>query len=318
MTSSPLVSVIIIFLNAERFIEEAIASVLAQSYTHLELLLVDDGSTDRSTRIAQGYADQYPDRVRYLTHPDHANRGMSAARNLGAHNARGEFIAFLDADDIWLPHKLEVQVGLMEAAPDAGMLYGNTKYWSSWDHEAQHSVPDFVPELGVPVNKRLSPPALIPLYLKGGVAVPCTCSIMVRSDAFHRVGGFEESFRGLYEDQAFYIKICLQENVYAARECLDWYRQHPNASVSVASRLGHETLARRNFLNWVSDYLLEQQVTDPDIWGALNKEEWLLRHISWSSSRTRVYKTIRWFKKWVLRVEERVLPGAVDDWLWSR
>src|SRR5262249_40463181 len=105
MESKPLVSVIMIFLNAEPFIEEAIDSVLQQTYADWELLLVDDGSSDASTQIARRFAAGLPGRVRYLEHDQHVNLGKSASRNLGISEARGEFIAFLDADDVWLPHK---------------------------------------------------------------------------------------------------------------------------------------------------------------------------------------------------------------------
>src|SRR5918999_1055965 len=115
MSSKPLVSVIMIFLNAEKFIEEAIESVFAQTYDSWELLLVDDGSTDDSTDIALRYAQQNPERVRYLEHDSHLNRGMSASRNLGITHAIGEYIAFLDADDVWLPHKLEQQVAILSS-----------------------------------------------------------------------------------------------------------------------------------------------------------------------------------------------------------
>src|SRR5262245_21147944 len=105
MSRTLLVSVIISFLNAERFIQEAIESVFAQGYEHWELLLVDDGSTDESTAIARRYTAQHPERVRYLEHAGHQNRGLSASRNLGIRHAQGEYIAFLDADDVWLPHR---------------------------------------------------------------------------------------------------------------------------------------------------------------------------------------------------------------------
>src|SRR5438128_12540181 len=101
MRRKPLVSAIIIFLNAEQFIQEAIESVFAQTYDNWELLLVDDGSTDGSTAIARSYLERHPRRVRYLEHSEHANRGMSASRNIGSRYARGEYIAFLDADDVW-------------------------------------------------------------------------------------------------------------------------------------------------------------------------------------------------------------------------
>src|SRR5918994_2063107 len=105
MSGKSLVSCIVIFLDEERFIEEAIKSVFAQTYENWELLLVDDGSTDGSTQIALRYAERHPGKVRYLEHPGHQNRGMSASRNLGISQAKGEYVALLDADDVWLPHK---------------------------------------------------------------------------------------------------------------------------------------------------------------------------------------------------------------------
>src|SRR5438093_8888063 len=110
MKDHPLVSSIIIFFNAEKYFAEAIDSALAQTYPNWELILCDDGSTDGSTQIARKYAERYPDRVRYCEHEGHVNRGMSATRNLGLRHARGELIAWLDADDVWLPHKLARQV----------------------------------------------------------------------------------------------------------------------------------------------------------------------------------------------------------------
>src|SRR5262245_25666733 len=126
MSQKPLVSVVTIFLNGERFILDAIGSVFAQKYDNWEYLLVDDGSTDTSSAIAREYAAQYPGKVRYLEHEGHVNRGMSATRNLGIRHSQGKYVAFLDADDVWLPHKLERQVALLESHPRAGMIYGAT------------------------------------------------------------------------------------------------------------------------------------------------------------------------------------------------
>src|SRR4030095_6915955 len=114
MGSKKLVSVILIFLDAEPFIQEAIESVFAQTYDHWELLLVDDGSSDGSTAIARHYVEQCPENVRYFEHQGHQNRGMNASRNLGLRHARGKYIALLDADDVWLPVKLEQQVAILE------------------------------------------------------------------------------------------------------------------------------------------------------------------------------------------------------------
>ena len=89
MSSKTIVSVIIPFLNAEKFIREAIESVLRQSYDNWELLLIDDGSTDGSTEVALMYTERHPGKVRYFEHKDHQNRGTCASRNLGIRHASG-------------------------------------------------------------------------------------------------------------------------------------------------------------------------------------------------------------------------------------
>ena len=116
----PRVSVITIFFNAERFLAEAVESVLAQHYEDYEIILVDDGSSDGSSEVARGYAEKSA-RVRYLEHPGHENRGMSASRNLGIDAARGYLIAFIDADDRWRPSKLTEQVDLLDRLPQVGL-----------------------------------------------------------------------------------------------------------------------------------------------------------------------------------------------------
>jgi len=120
----PAVSIVVAFYNAGKFLTETIESVLSQTYQDWELLLVDDGSTYHSTAIAQTYAEKYPAKIRYLEHPGHKNFGAPATRNLGFRNSRGTYIAMLDADDVWLSHKLADQIQLMRQYPDAGMVCG--------------------------------------------------------------------------------------------------------------------------------------------------------------------------------------------------
>ena len=128
----PLVSVVVTFLNSERFLQEAVESVLAQTYSRWELLLVDDGSRDRSVRMALNYADIFADKIRYFEHPGHINLGIPASRNLGIGRSEGVFIAFLDSDDVWLPTKLADQVGILTAHPDVAMVYGPSCWWNNW------------------------------------------------------------------------------------------------------------------------------------------------------------------------------------------
>jgi glycosyltransferase involved in cell wall biosynthesis len=318
MANNSLVSVIIIFLNAERFIEEAIESVFAQSYKNWELLLVDDGSYDSCTEIAQCCAAGNPGKVYYLEHTNHRNRGMSASRNLGIKHSKGEYIAFLDADDVWLPNKLEEQVTTLVSQPKAGMVYGKTLYWYSWTVKPEERLRDRIQEHFIQADSLISPPNLLTLYLQGKAAIPAPCSILVRRKIVEFVDGFEDEFRGLYEDQVFFAKICLETPVFVAKECWDRYRQHPSAACALAQNTAQEYFARVSYLKWLKNYLTEKRVMDPDLWYALEREFWLSNHppLLYLSSRSR--KFARWIKKWVLKIEEKFFPASFITQSWGQ
>ena len=272
----PVVSVVIIFLDAERFLREAIASVFAQSCTDWELLLVDDGSTDGSTSIARDYAHTAPERVRYLEHAGHANRGMSASRNLGISAAAGSLIAFLDSDDVWVPRKLEEQLAILKANSRAQMVCGRSVYWESWAASAT-SHADKISDLCGPADAVAEPPALLRRWFDGQRTIPSQSNIIFRRDMATRVGGFEETFRGLYEDLALTAKIYLHEPVYVADRCWDYIRRHPESCVARTSPREWET-ARHRFLTWLEQYLIAQGLRDSEFWLPLQKELWPYRH----------------------------------------
>jgi glycosyltransferase involved in cell wall biosynthesis len=284
VTNTPLVSIITIFFNAERFFREAVESVLVQTYDHWELLLVDDGSTDMSTRIAKEYVCRHFPKVRYFEHAGHCNLGMSASRNLGIREARGEYIAFLDADDVYLPQKLERQVHLMQAQPAAAMIYGATAHWYSWTGNPNDLGRDVVRKLGVPANSLIEPPALVPLLLRNQAQTPACCGVLVRRVAAERIGGFEECFRGVFEDQVFFYKIFLNAPVFVESGSWDRYRRHPGSFTKKMARIGEYDVrggpspAHQKFLLWFQDYLRTQGCTDRDLWSALDDEFWPYRH----------------------------------------
>ena len=275
MSSQPLVSAVIIVYNGERFLVEAIRSVFAQSYTEWELLLVDDGSTDRSSDIARDWAARYPERVRYLEHSGHVNRGMSASRNLGIQQAHGVYVALLDADDVWVEHTLEEQVALLEAHPDAAMVYGPLRWWHSWTGAPEDRDRDYVERLGVPENTLIQPPRLLSRFLRDKAAVPS--GLLVRRESIARLGGFEDEFRGEYEDQVFCSKICLNAPVFAAGRSWYWYRQHPDSCVTIGLQTGATTAARLRFLEWVAAYLDQHPRPAPSVRRALRLEFWQFR-----------------------------------------
>ena len=111
------VSVIIPAYNAEKFIGEAIESVLNQTYKNIEIIVVDDGSKDNTYHIVK---QNFGNQVKLIRKK---NGGVSSARNMGVKNAEGEFIAYLDADDYWLPQKLEIQLRCFEKFPECGLCY---------------------------------------------------------------------------------------------------------------------------------------------------------------------------------------------------
>jgi len=279
MDSKPLVSAITIFLNAEKYIEEALGSILQQSYDHWELLLVDDGSTDGSTAMAKRYAARYPGRVRYLEHAGHENRGMSASRNLGIAHALGEFVAFLDADDVWLPQKLAEQVSLLNAFPEVGMVYGRSLIWHSWTQKPEDREQDYQLELGVLPDQVVQPPALFFLLLENKAQTPTTCNALLRRRVLKELGGFEESFRGLYEDQVLFAKLHLRFPVYVSGQCWAKYRQHSEMCSAERFNSHNYCAQRMPFLQWLSAYVTETGVRrDSTIWKELQKELWLCRH----------------------------------------
>jgi glycosyltransferase involved in cell wall biosynthesis len=277
MSHEPLVSSVITFLNAERFIEEAIESVLAQTHANVEILLVDDGSTDESTQIALGYAERLSEKVRYLEHAGHENRGAAASRNLGLRQARGEYIALLDADDVWLPNKLQEQVAILDSHPGVGMVYGLSQYWHSWTMSPEDAHRDHVLKLGVQTDTLYEPRALSTLlYPLGRGTAPCPSDLLLRREAVERVGGFEEAFRGmyqLYDDQTFLAKVYLNEPVFVANRCWDRYRQHPDQCVAVVHEAGMYHTVRSAFLQWLAEYFYSQGVSDAELWKALQEKQ---------------------------------------------
>jgi len=167
MKNKHLVSVIIPVFNGEKYLAEAIESVIAQDYRPIEVIVIDDGSIDRSAEIAKSYLE-----VRYIYQP---NRGLSSALNQGIKAARGSFLAFLDADDLWKPDKLSAQLSLIDEHPDLDIVFGN--------HQRFYS-----PELGDLMEDEMHYTGVdLPGYLK--------VTALIRKEAFIRVGLFDTGLK---------------------------------------------------------------------------------------------------------------------------
>ncbi len=306
MSDQPLVSVIMPFFNtAPEFMQEAVESLLAQSYSNWEALLVDDGSTNESTKLALGYATQFPDKIRYLEHTHHANRGISVSRLVGIEAARGVYLTLLDSDDRWLPHKLEQQVVIMENNPIVAMVYGISLYWYSWNSDNHHS--DFKPDLGIKPDTIIQPPELLICFLKGRAAIPCTNSIMLRRSILEKTGSFEERFTGMYEDQVFYAKVSLNAPIYVTDTCWDWYRQNSASVTASAANAGKTHHFHYAYLQWLAHYLTERGCHHTELWQTLRQELWLYAYPAWLANSPNAINRLRWIKKWFLRIVPMII-----------
>lgn len=288
----PLISVITAFLNEERFLEEAIESVLVQTYSNWELFLIDDGSSDRSTDIAKKYAAGYPGKIIYCEHENHANKGLSASRNAAIGKSTGEFIAILDADDVWLPEKLAHQARLLTEYPEAGMICGAYEYWHSWRKDGKE---DVIVAVGGPQDRLTKAPQLLTyLYPLSTGAAPCPSDIMIRRWVYDRFAKFEAGvFVGdyqFYEDQPFFCKIYLNCSVYISSKCHLRYRQRDNSLVSLAHQEGKYERVRIFFFKWLGAYMKQNNLQHPFVMHAYRKAFFPYRHPFLFKLKKKVYK----------------------------
>jgi glycosyltransferase involved in cell wall biosynthesis len=270
----PHVSVVINFLNGEKFIQEAIDSVLAQTYGDWELLLVDDGSTDGSTEIARACVSRFPEKVTYLEHEGHQNKGSGASRNLGIRKARGEYIAFLDADDAWFPQKLQKQTEILDAAPEAAMVVGPARVWCSWS-EQPSPAKDYDSVAPYAADRIVEPPEVLRAQLENERDAPFPSGMLIRRAVAEEVGGFEEEFRGKFmvvDDQVFCAKVCLRYPVFALREPVFKYRIHPDSLCQTSLARGEHSRARQRFLEWLEAYLDGRVERDSAVWRELQRQ----------------------------------------------
>ncbi|MDD5680055.1 MAG: glycosyltransferase [Candidatus Omnitrophica bacterium] len=178
------ISVIIPTYNRANYICNAIDSVLAQTYKDFEIIVVDDGSTDNTKEILR----QYDDKIRYFYQD---NRGVSVSRNKGMREANGEYVAFLDSDDIWMPNKLERQISYMDSNPDIGLTYSFARYYSK-DENYEKIRPK---SIAITIKDMIETDAVLP-----------TSTVMLRKKCLDCVGFFDESMFGM-EDFDFWFRV---------------------------------------------------------------------------------------------------------------
>jgi glycosyltransferase involved in cell wall biosynthesis len=218
MNNSPLASVIIPCYNQGRFLADAIDSALKQSYRPREIIVVDDGSTDDSSRIAAKHADVQLIRQR--------NCGLAAARNAGLKASAGDYIVFLDADDRLLPHALETGIDRLNVHSTCAFAYGTYV---------------LITEDGMPMpsSRRESVPGEPYLRLLRSNYIGMHATVIYRREIFDKIGRFDSSLAAC-EDYDMFLRITRDHPIYCHRETVAEYRQHhSNMSRNVGLMLKH-------------------------------------------------------------------------------
>jgi len=169
MTSTPLISVILPVFNSESYVREAVESVLSQTYKPVQLICINDGSSDNSLAILKSFGDKI------ILIDSAENCGIAQSRNKGVEVASGEFVAFMDADDIWKEQKLSVQMEQFVKDPELGASFSHMKCFLS-------------PELSEEVKRtRYCPPGVLPGYI--------SAAVLIKMSVFKKVGGFNPKWR---------------------------------------------------------------------------------------------------------------------------
>jgi len=209
----PKVSVVIPSYQAGRFIREAVDSVLHQSYKDYEIIIVDDGSTDNTKEVLASYGD----RIKVL---NQNNMGVSAARNKGIMSSRGEYIAFLDADDLWLPDKLERQVTLLEEHPEIGLVFSDM--WVVGETDVPARDRPFLGKSAFQIGKPSKGKVFKHLFLNDFIPMP---TAMVRRRCFEKVGLFDSAYDSC-EDYDLWLRLSQHFSIDYVDKPLAIYRMH--------------------------------------------------------------------------------------------
>lgn len=221
MKNSPLVSVIIPAYNHEMYIEEALQSVINQTYKNIEVIIINDGSTDSTAEILEKFIKNNQDKnIQFV---DKQNEGVCKTLNMGLAMATGDYVAFLASDDLWLPDKISMQLEFMEKNKNVGMVFSdawflrfNTKTDIKWsDHK--HGINKYFQNCIQNTN-------MYTLLLTHAIIPAVT--VMIRKTVLEEVGFFDDSL--LYEDKDMWLRIARVYPIAYIDRPLALYRLHNN------------------------------------------------------------------------------------------
>ncbi len=226
----PLVSVIVPAHNCAAYLPAALDSILTQQYPNLEVIVVDDGSSDGSAEIAERYGPP----VKVVRQK---NQGPAAARNRGATEAQGQYLAFLDGDDLWLPGKLVAQMKHLLAHPEIGIVYGGFQCWHA-NKDGTYPPPEcFFPDrqrdgLDMGLSGWIYHRQLLDSYI-------CIITAVIPRRLFETLGGFDESLR-VGEDYDFWLRASQIVPAHKLSRNVSLYRANPASTTHILRPVNNE------------------------------------------------------------------------------
>jgi teichuronic acid biosynthesis glycosyltransferase TuaG len=229
------VSIIMPAYNAEKYIEESILSAVNQTYRNWELIIINDGSTDNTRAIAEKFSNQ-DKRIKVV---NQQNKRLGGARNTGIQNSTGEWIAFLDSDDLWEPAKLEKQIQATKAFPNVDVIY--TAGWTLNEDDLNTLTPYDSPAGNFTGSEMYN-------VLLAGNVIP-VLSVLVKKNIINKIGDQEENpfFHGC-EDWDYWFRMAIQgANFYGMDEKLFYYRRHGSNMSGNSLQIAQAAVLLKNF-----------------------------------------------------------------------
>jgi glycosyltransferase involved in cell wall biosynthesis len=239
---SPLVSAIIPVYNGSCYITKSIKSVLSQTYQNIEIIVVDDGSRDSTYEKIKPYLG----RLKYIYQK---NQGASAARNKGIMNSAGEYVAFLDHDDIWLPEKIEIQINQMLEHPEIGMVHSNCGFIDADDNHLDG--------INWPIGAQGK--CFKELFIQNKIMI---LTVVIRRACLDRVGFFDEGIK-YCEDRELWLRLSHKFPIGYIDKCLAYYRIHD-------SNMSHKRVEHFNYRLKMYKKMLRIY---PDVWNTVGESD---------------------------------------------
>ena len=272
MQNTPLVSIIIPAYNSEKYVEKAIESAVDQSYKNTEIIIIEDGSTDNTSSIVEKWKNH--SRVSVLEHPRGMNMGVSRTRKLGIDHAKGEYIAFLDADDIFFEDKIGKQIEIFNHNKDVVLVHGSAKVINETDLNFNNEFSYEIENIPYSYSEQSN-------WLQNNHI--CNSTVMIRARDIKNLNfGFPQAFQ--FEDWLMWSLLSLKGKFYFLNEPLSYYRFHENSAT--ANILKQDLLSGYSKIEYLLTFFL-----------AIDSEDYLNKRIIVTNIKETLVQLLRRYEK---------------------